>query len=114
MADITIVGKVIDAASRTGGANQISSLRFLLANSEPAKQQALAAAAKQARARVDAIASGLGARTGQVLAAQEGSTVTPVNTGVRAGDFAASTPTPIETGTLEVRATVALEVELLQ
>jgi uncharacterized protein len=112
MADTAIVGKVIDAASKAG-ANNVSSLRFLLANAEPARQQALAAAARQARAHADAIATGLGGKTGAVLAAQEGYTVVPVNNQRLGADMAASVPTPIEAGTLEISATVSIEVELL-
>jgi uncharacterized protein YggE len=111
LADTAIVGRVIDAAS-TAGANNISNLRFLLANPEPARQQALAAASKQARAHADAIASGLGGRTGAVLAAQEAGVIVPFNN-QRLGATDAAATTPIEAGTLEVSATVSIEVELL-
>jgi uncharacterized protein YggE len=112
IANISIVGRVIDAASRTGGANQISSLRFLLANSDAARQQALSAAARQARSHAESIASGLGGRIGATLAAQEGGSVSPIiDSRVALG---AATPTTIESGNLEVHATVAVEVEFIQ
>jgi uncharacterized protein len=113
IANLNIVGKVVDAASRAGGANQISNLRFLLTNSDAATQAALSAAAKQARSHAESIASGLGGRLGAVISASEGSSVVPVAYNA-VGLTATATPTPIETGNLDVRATVTVEVEYVQ
>ena len=74
------------------------------------RQQALGLAAKQARAHADAIAAGLGARTGAVVSAQEGGGVSPV---VIAGTVAAA-PTPIQTGQVSVTASVTITVQLTQ
>ncbi len=108
MNELSKAGAVIDAGTQAG-ATSIGGLRFGLKDDEPARAQALGAAAKQAKAHADAIASGLGLHTGMVRTAQEGASVTPlpVNTvGVTA------TQTPIETGFVEVQATVTLDVEL--
>lgn len=111
LSDTGAVGRVIDAASRAG-ASSFSSLQFLLANPEPARQQALSAAARQARSHADAIATGLGGRTGNVLAAQEGSVYIPTSVNRLGLDAAGAAATPIEVGNLEVSATVTIEVEL--
>lgn len=108
--DLSLIGRAIDAASQAG-ANTISGLRFTIKNPEPARANALGLAAKQAKAHADAIASGLGARTGVVLSAEEGA-VYGIRPMEARADLAA-TATPIETGLVEVQATVTVEVELL-
>jgi uncharacterized protein YggE len=59
---------------------------------------------------VTAIAAGLGAKTGAVIAAQEGSSVNPI----LAPAAGASTATPVVTGTVSVSATVTVTVQLTQ
>jgi uncharacterized protein YggE len=108
--DPALIGRLIDSANQAG-ANSVGSLNFGLQNPEPVRQQALGQAAKQARAHADAIAAGLGARTGMVISALEGSTVTPLVAGV-AG--AGATPTPVVTGTVSVSASVTISVQLMQ
>jgi len=109
LADLSIIGRVIDTAAQAG-ANQIQSLRFTVADPEPLRARALAAAAKQARQRAEAIASGLGVRLGAILTGEEGTVVRFADTReVSAG----GTQTPIETGLVEVRATVTVEIELV-
>ncbi|MBS1859647.1 MAG: SIMPL domain-containing protein [Acidobacteria bacterium] len=107
--DLSILGKLIDAANGAG-ANSVSGISFGLQNSDPFMQQALAAAAKQAVAHAGAIAGGLGGTVGPVLSAQEGGSYTPVAvSGAAAG---AGVSTPMETGTVKVSATVTLVVQL--
>jgi uncharacterized protein YggE len=108
-ADITLAGKLIDTAN-TAGANSVSGLTFGLHDPEPVKQQALTAAAKQAIAHASAIANGLGGRTGVVIAALEGASASPIVAGVAT----AAAPTPIQTGTVSVYATVTVTVQLVQ
>jgi uncharacterized protein YggE len=112
----TVVGRVgplIDAAN-AAGANSISGPFFGLQNPDPEVQLALAAAAKEALAHASAIAGGLGAKTGAVISAQEGSTVRPLLEGAGSGPTAASVPTPIQTGTVSVSAYVSVTVALVQ
>jgi uncharacterized protein YggE len=67
-------------------------------------------AAKQAKARAQAIASGIGASLGAVVFAQEGGGVT-VRALTNTPD--ATTHTPIETGLVQIQATVSIQVELI-
>jgi uncharacterized protein YggE len=111
----TIVGRVgplIDAAN-AAGANNISGPYFGLQNPDPEVQLALSAASKEALAHASAIAGGLGAKTGAVLSAQEGSTVRPI-VSVDASGPATSVATPIQTGTVNVSATVTVTMALVQ
>ncbi len=111
IADLSVVGSVIDAASQAG-ANNIGSLQFTLKDPEPVRLQALGLAAKQGKAHAEAIAAGLGARVGSVINAAEGVTVTPIVRGET--PTAAAPTTPIESGLVQVRATVTVEAELAQ
>lgn len=111
--DLSIIGKVIDTGV-AAGASRIDSLSFGLKDDSAARAQALKSAVQRAKAKADAMALSLGMRTGNVIVLQEaGANVTPIL--LRAGDFAgAAASTPIQTGTLDVRANVTIEVELLQ
>jgi uncharacterized protein YggE len=107
--DLSIIGRLIDTANQAG-ANSVGNLSFGLQNPEPYKEQALGQAAKEAQAHATAIAAGLGAKTGVVIAAQEGSSVTPI----LASGALAATSTPILTGTVSVSANVTISVQLIQ
>lgn len=109
--DLLLVGRLIDAATQAG-ANTIGALRFTINDPAPVRARALSQAAKQARGQADAIATGLGVRTGAVFAAQEGVSVRPLELDVRAAP-AASGQTPIETGMVEVQATVTVDFEIV-
>ncbi|HLH17894.1 MAG TPA: SIMPL domain-containing protein [Bryobacteraceae bacterium] len=106
--NLNLAGQLIDAAN-TAGANNIYGPNYSLQNSDPFRQQALTAATKQALAHAAAIAAGLGMKTGAVISAQEGGTVTPVVMGA-----APSGGTPIQTGTVSVTASVTVTVALVQ
>jgi uncharacterized protein YggE len=109
--DISIPGKLIDAAI-AAGANRVDSLRFSIKDDLPLRREALRLASIQARQRADSIALGLGVRLGSVLDAQEGySTVTPLD--VRGPGLAAAT-TPVEAGSVDVHATITLDIEITQ
>jgi uncharacterized protein len=109
--NVTLVGKLIDAGN-AAGANSVNGPTYGLQNPEPETQLALAAASKQALAHAAAIASGLGAKTGAVVSAQENSTVTPILTS-GAGTFQGAS-TPIQTGTVSVSAHVTVTVAMVQ
>jgi uncharacterized protein len=105
--DLSLVGKLIDAAT-AAGANNIGGVSFTLKNPGPIQQQALSLAAKEALARAAAIAAGLGGRIGGVISAQEEvgfSRPVPVFA-------AAKVATPIESGEVDVTATVIVTVAL--
>jgi uncharacterized protein len=109
--DLPRLGVIIDAGTQAGGTN-IGGVSFSVEKPEPYIQQALALAAKQALAHAAAIASGVGARTGNVISAQEGSSVVPYRTDTLSG--AASGVTPIQIGSVGVSAYVTVSVQLLQ
>jgi uncharacterized protein YggE len=108
--DLTIIGKLIDAANQAG-ANSVGNLSFGLQDSEPKIQQALAAATKQAMSHAGAIAAGLGATLGAVVTAQQGSAYSPVLVPV-AGAAGVAASTPVQTGTVNVYASVTVTVSL--
>lgn len=113
--DLPRVGEIIDTAYKSG-ANNIHSLQFNLKNDEAVRVQALREAAAKAKAKTQAIADALGLKIIRVLFAEEsGPTVRPVYAAMeqvqaKAGDV----QTPVEPGTIEVRAIVTLTVEVGQ
>jgi uncharacterized protein YggE len=109
VADLSLIGRVIDTGIQAG-ANRVDSLRLTLNDEEPSRAQALRQAGQKARARAEAIAAGVGVRLGQVISAEEG-----VSYGVIPLDARATTAatTPIQPGSLEVRANVTLEIEIV-
>ena len=111
--DLGSVGKVIDAAMQAGATN-INGVSFTLKNDEGVRQQALALAAQKARANAEAIAKALGVRVVGVLEAQSGeAAVQPmVRPMFAARAMAAAAPTPIESGSVAVEATVTVTLEV--
>ncbi|MFN2411723.1 MAG: SIMPL domain-containing protein [Pyrinomonadaceae bacterium] len=108
--DLARVGNVIDTATEAG-ANRIQSLRFTLRDEKPVQAQALRDAALAARRKADALAAALNVKVVRVLSAVEsGSPVVPMRDVAFARAEAASTP--IEPGTIEIRASVTLTVQI--
>jgi uncharacterized protein len=107
------IGKVIDAATATG-ANTIQSLRFTLKDEAAAREQALGEASKKARAKAEAIASALGLKVQRILRVEEGASPIRPMMEMDAIALRAQAPasTPIESGSIDVRATVTLTVEI--
>ena len=109
------VGPIIDAATRAG-ANNVEGLAFTLRRDETARAQALSAATREATAKARTVAEALGGRLVRVVEVQEGGAyVRPVQTNgdnsfVRA--TAAQAQTPVEPGSLDVRAQVTLVAEV--
>ena len=108
--DLTQVGKVIDTATGSG-ANRIQSLQFTLKNRETVEAQALTEAARNARKKADTLAAALGVNILRILSVSESS---PIVVPVRSVAYARAeaTSTSIESGTIEVQATVSLSVEI--
>jgi uncharacterized protein YggE len=113
--DLPRVGEIIDTAYKSG-ANNIHSLQFNLKNDEAVRVQALREAAAKAKAKTQAIADALGLKIIRVLFAEEsGPTVRPVYAAMEmAAQKAGDVQTPVEPGTIEVRAIVTLTVEVGQ
>jgi uncharacterized protein len=116
MRDLAGVGRLIDAATASGG-NTIQRLEFILKDDQAVQLQALAEAAAKAKAKAQAIATALGLRVLRVQHAEEQGGYAPqprpVNERMVAMAAGAAAPTTsIEAGTLEVRASVILTVEV--
>ena len=113
--DLGGVGRVIDAAT-TSGANTIRQLQFTLKDDQAVQLKALSDAAARAKSKAQAMASALGLKILRVLRAEEqGGIVRPPGERLypmAAGVSTPAPPTPIEAGTVEVRATVTLTVEI--
>ena len=108
--DLTRVGSAIDVAAQAG-ANRVQNLRFMLRRADVVHAQALREAATRARMKADALASALGLKIVRTLSVTETSPgVVPLRDATFARVEAAATP--IEPGTIEVRATVSLRVEI--
>jgi Uncharacterized conserved protein len=108
--DLTKVGSVIDTATQAG-ANQIRSLQFMLKDERPSVDQALRQASQNAMRKAEAIAAALGVKTIRVLSATEsGGAPVPVREAFTMR--AQVTQTPVEPGTIEVRGSVTLTVEI--
>ena len=113
--DLSLTGKVIDAAS-DAGANNITGISFSLRDDNAIRAQALAEAALKARSAAEAIAKALNVRITRVLEADttEAPVVRPMNKAfaMMAEGAAPRAPTPIEPGDLDVRASVTVTFEV--
>jgi uncharacterized protein YggE len=109
--DLGRVARAIDGATASG-ANRIQALRFELKDEQAVRAQALREAAARARSKADALALALNLQIVRVLSVSEAEgPVAPVREAMLAR-ASADTATPIEPGTVEVRATVSLVVEV--
>jgi uncharacterized protein YggE len=109
--DLSVVGKAIDAATQ-GGANEIQRLQFTLKDERAARAQALRQAAMDARASAEAMAGALGMKLGRVLLLEQGAIEAPPIRPMMARTAAVGVPTPIESGQIEVRASVTLTIAI--
>jgi len=112
--DLTLLGKVIDAASESG-ANNINGVSFSLKDETAARTQALAEAAGKARAAAEAIAKALNTHVVGILQAETGEapSVRPMMRSFSAMAVnAGGAPTPIEPGDLDLHASVTVTLEI--
>lgn len=109
--DLTRVGAAIDAATKAG-ANSIDSVQFTMKDATQVQSEALTKAAVLAKRRAQAIAAGLGLTLGDVLQAEEANAVVRPMFMDAAAMRTADASTPIEVGTIEVRATVTISVSI--
>jgi uncharacterized protein len=108
------VGKIIDAATQSG-TNNVEGLQFTLKDEQAALAEALRRAAVQARAKADALASALKVKIARVLEVNEsGQPIRPIYAQADSMrvSAAAAPPTPVEAGTIDVRASVTLTLEI--
>ena len=119
LGDLTKVGPVIDGAT-AAGANTIDNLAFTLRRDEPARDQALAGATREALRKAQVLAQALGGRVGRIIEVQEASVGRPVpiyDTARRGrvanASLSMEAQTPVEIGTLDIRAQVQLVAEII-
>lgn len=110
--DLSLAGRLIDSAVAAGATN-VAGLRFTLKDPEPVRGEALRLATLQARAHAEAIATGLNGRLGYVISAQEGGSAQILAEARVLGAAGGATPTPVESGMVDVSAAVTLEIELI-
>lgn len=110
LTDLTAVGRAIDVGTRQG-ANVVQNVQFSLRDEQAARSKALQEAARQARANAEAMAAALNLRVVRVLHLSEGSpaVVRPLAVAM---ERAAAVATPIEPGTVDVRAVVNIVVQV--
>jgi uncharacterized protein YggE len=113
--ELSRVGAVIDAASRAG-ANSVDGLSFTLRDDAQARQRALSEATREALSKARAVATTLGGSVVRVVEVQEAGAFRPP-VPVYTAEFgrAAATSqaaTPVEPGSLEIRAQVQLVAEV--
>lgn len=108
------VGKIIDTAMQAG-ANTISRLAFTLKDEHNAQLKALRLASSKAKTKAEEMANALGLKITRILSVAEGDrSVRPILPQARGGQMEAlaTVPTPIETGSIEVRSSVTLTAEV--
>ena len=117
LSDISIVGKMIDAATRVG-ANNVHGVQFSVKDEQASRGEALRQAARNARANAEALAAGLGMKLGRVVSLTDGEPVRviPFRAEMMQAQMAdaARAPTPVEPGNVQVRAVVTITAELSQ
>jgi len=112
--DLRRIGRVIDAATQAGS-NNVQGIRFTLRDEEAPRNEALREAALRARQDAETLAAALGLRiVGVRSVTEQGPAVAPIYPVGRlfAQVNAARAPTPVETGAIDISATVTLTVEV--
>jgi uncharacterized protein YggE len=112
--DLSRVGAAIDRALEAG-ANHVRRVAFSLRDEEAASARALRQATANARARADAVAGALGVEVGALVSATSGGAQVPRPFDVAMVQTRGSAPvTPIQPGSIEVRATVTLTMAVVE
>ncbi|HEY7736506.1 MAG TPA: SIMPL domain-containing protein [Candidatus Limnocylindrales bacterium] len=112
--DLAQLGPVIDDAIGAG-ATTVDSVTFRSSRREEAESEARSLAMAAARAKAEQLASKAGVRLGRVLSIAEGAVAGPPHPMpmFRMATMAEAAPTPIESGSLEVNASVSVTWELV-
>jgi len=113
MTHLAQVGRLIDGAMQAG-ANNVNRLVFTLKDEQGAQLEALRNATAKAKIKAEAIATALGLKIIRIVSVNEGErTVQPIfRQAVAARAEAAPAPTPVEPGTVEVRSSLTMTVEV--
>ena len=113
LSDLTKIGPVIDGAG-TAGANDISGISFTLRQDRPARDRALHEATREAMSKAQVIAQSLGGRVVRIVEVVEDGLQRPPVPVYQTESYArtAAASTPVEVGSLDVRARVQLIAEI--
>jgi uncharacterized protein YggE len=111
--NLDLVGRLIDSAMQAG-ANNVNRLVFTLKDEQSAQLDALRAASLKARTKAEAIATTLGLKVVKITSVAEGERIIQPIVRQITALRAEATPaqTPVEPGTVEVRSTVSMTVEV--
>jgi uncharacterized protein YggE len=109
--DLDKVGPVIDAATQAG-ANHVESVRYTVKDQQVLHSQAVREAALKARANADALATALNLRITRIVSVEEGDGSPSGPDAADPRDPAGPAPTPIQSNSFVVSATVTLTVEV--
>ena len=111
--NLEMVGSLIDSAMQAG-ANNINRLVFTLKDEQAAQLEALRAASAKAKSKAEAIAASLGLKIVKISSVTEGErAIQPIfRQPMLARAEAAPAQTPVEPGTVDVRSTVSMTVEV--
>ena len=113
--ELARVGAVIDAGTRAG-ANSVEGLAFTLRDDVQARMRALGEATREAQAKARSIAQTLGGRVLRVVEVQEAGAARPPVYDREVSQMAyarqANAATPVEPGSLDIRAQVQLVAEV--
>ncbi len=109
--NLALVGKIIDTATQSG-ANSIAGVSFTLRDDTAVRSRALAQAALKARENAEAIANALHLRVLGVLEAQTADAPIVRPLPMARMKVMAESATPIETGTLDIRASIVVTLEV--
>jgi uncharacterized protein YggE len=112
--DITLVGKVIDTATKSG-ANGVNRIEFTVKDDARLRAEAIAKASLEARDNAEAVAKALGMTVSGVYSAEtnEVNTPRPVIMPMAMSRMAAASPTPVEAGTVDIRASVTVYLSVV-
>jgi uncharacterized protein len=114
MTDLEKLANVIDASSQAG-ANDIAGVAFTLRRDQPARDQAMKEATREAMSKAQVIAEALGKRVVRVVEVQEEGFQRPPQPVYQAEAFMVkrdSAATPIEVGSLDISSRVLLIAEV--
>jgi uncharacterized protein YggE len=109
--DLDKVGGVIDAATQAG-ANHVESVRYTVKDQQVLHSQAVREAALKARASADALASALNLKITRIVSVEEGDASPGGPDAADPRDPSGPAPTPIQSSSFVVTASVTLTVEV--
>lgn len=114
--DLTVIGKLLDAATESG-ANLVRNVDYKLKKPSAVRAQALREAAEEARTSAEAIAAGLGLKILRIIEVEEAFPEGAVPLYARRAQItaaAAPVETPVEVGMIDVSVRVMLRAEVGQ